>query len=153
MGTEKVNEFTPYICVAIIGAVIGWLCHSTYSNEYGDAVESRSAVAKLSRELDSTNSQLTAIIDEQVKACKTRGLNVFITNPFPVQAESIGIETAITIKIKYLNWQIELVIALSRMLNTSNPTPKPRPGSIGSVGSSYGASFDEDVLPKGVVIR
>jgi len=138
-----------FTLIVILGVAVGWCLANAYGTRF--EASNRDTVVKLSRELDVMNAQLRTAIDEQVKICRSKGINVYVTEPFPIMSEGIDIETTITLKIKYLNWQIEIVIALSKIsapTPTPIPTPKPRPGGIGSVGSTeYG-----DSLPKGLVI-
>jgi hypothetical protein len=148
---NKLNSFIiPIVIILIIGGLVGWSISNVYNRNQSTSNDYKLAVNSIVRDLDTTNAQLEALIDEQVRACKTKGINVFITKPFTVQ-ESIGIETTISIKIKYLNWQIELTLALSKMLNSTTINPKQRTGTIGNVGSTeYGDSVP--ALPRGVTI-
>jgi hypothetical protein len=156
--TKNNQQVVTLIIAALLGGLLSWSIFNMYAKQSDANNEYKTAITSLSHDLDATNMQLESIIEEQVKSCRTRGLNVFITKPFQVQ-ESIGIETTISIKIKYLNWQIELTLALSRMLNSTNPSPnpspspKPRPGSIGKVGQVGDTMFGDTVLPQGVTIR
>jgi hypothetical protein len=154
--TKNNQQVVTLIIAAVLGGLLSWSIFNMYAKQSDTNNEYKTAITSLSHDLDATNMQLETIIEEQVKACRTKGLNVFITKPFQVQ-EGIGIETTISIKIKYLNWQIELTLALSRMLNSTNPSPnpspKPRPGSIGQVGQVGDTIFGDTALPKGVTIR
>jgi hypothetical protein len=155
--TQK-TQTTTLVVILLLGAALGWCIFDIYGDRFVSRTPRHESETKLSRELDVLNAQLRATIDEQVKTCHAKGVNVYVTDPFPMIAEGIDIETTITLKIKYLNWQVEIVIALSRLSGTSptpspspTPNPKPRPGGIGSVGevgsSSYGNS-----LPRGLSI-
>jgi hypothetical protein len=147
------TQTTTLILIFLLGAALSWGVFNAYGDRFGSRTVHRESETRLSRELDVLNSQLRAAIDEQMKACRARGVNVYVTDPFPMIAEGIDIETTITLKIKYLNWQVEIVIALSRLSGVSpspSPSPKPRPG-IGSVGEVGSAGYGNP-LPKGLSI-
>ncbi|MDR1269206.1 MAG: hypothetical protein LBK82_06750 [Planctomycetaceae bacterium] len=152
----KGTQTTTLVLVLLLGVSLGWCAFNMYGDRVNTRTPHRESETRLSRELDALNAQLRTTIDEQVKACRARGVNVYVTDPFPMIAEGIDIETTITLKIKYLNWQVEIVIALSRVSATPNPTPspnpKPRPGSIGSVGE-VGSTGYSDSLPRGLSIE
>ncbi|MDR3198220.1 MAG: hypothetical protein LBU34_10175 [Planctomycetaceae bacterium] len=151
---NKGTQTTTLLLLLLLGGALGWCIFGIYNDKFNSKTSDKDANAKLSRELDALNAQLRTTIEEQVKTCRAKGVNVYVTDPFPMIAEGIDIETTITLKIKYLNWQVEIVIALSRISGTQPnpvPNPKPRPGGIGSVGevgsSGYGSS-----LPKGLSV-
>jgi hypothetical protein len=154
LDENKGTQTSTLILVLLLGAALGWCVLNIYNKQFNTQVTNRDTTARLSRELDALNAQLRTTIDEQVKSCRVKGVNVYVTDPFPMIVEGVDIETTITLKIKYLNWQVEIIIALSRVSGTSpspspNPNPRPRPGGIGSVGDSAGYG---DSLPKGLSI-
>jgi hypothetical protein len=150
----KGTQTTTLILVLLLGAALGWCAFNMYGDRLNPRTPQHESEMRLSRELDALNAQLRATIEEQVKACRARGVNVYVTDPFPMISEGIGIEATITLKIKYLNWQVEIVIALSRVSGvTPNPSsnPRPRPGGIGSVGETGSHGYG-DSLPRGLSI-
>jgi hypothetical protein len=152
---NKGTQITTFILVLLLGAALGWCVVNAYNDKYNSQVSNKDTNVKLSRELDALNAQLRTTIEEQVKACRAKGVNVYVTDPFPMIAEGIDIETTITLKIKYLNWQVEIIIALSRVSGTSPnpvPNPRPRPGGVGSIGEVGSSDYGES-LPKGLSIN
>ncbi|MDR2170668.1 MAG: hypothetical protein LBP59_11040 [Planctomycetaceae bacterium] len=151
--SNKASQVVTIVIVILVGVLVGWNLSNLYNRNQASSNDYKASAQNILRDIELTSSQLELLIDEQVKACKAKGINVFITKPIILQ-ESIGIETSISVKIKYMNWQIEITLALGRMLHSTNPypNPKPRPGSTGSVGTSeYGDSLPS--LPKGLSIR
>jgi hypothetical protein len=151
---NKGNQTTTFVLFLLLGAALGWCVSNIYGDRFGSQTTQRETELRVSRELDALNAQLRTTIEEQVKACRARGVNVFVTDPFPLISEGIGIEATVTLKIKYLNWQVEIVIALSRISGVTpnpSPNPKPRPGGIGSVGDTGSRSYG-DTLPRGLSI-
>jgi hypothetical protein len=154
MDENKGTQLATLILVLLLGVALGWCILNMYNDKYSSQTSKRDVATKLSHELDALNAQLRTTIDEQVKTCRAKGVNVYVTDPFPMVSEGIDIETTIILKIKYLNWQVEIIIALSRVSGTSpnpSPSPRPRPGSIGSVGEVGSTSYG-DSLPRGLTI-